>query len=221
LSDFDDDEPNKGSARNDDPREPRGSNPAADDDWDDDDWDDDDRGGRRDMTLIIVIAVAVAVIALVVILTRPKDDKTPNPGTTAPTQTTGGGGPCKDWPAIIGGAGKSVASGEGVYVWSDFQGWHVRSSRTDPVVVKMTAPSAIKVKAKGNAVASSNSAPSVTLTIPPGDGKTGPDLDLDCNVSTVDIEVSANGTDVKPTEIKLGDSGKADSNPVTIARGTP
>ena len=200
---------------------------AGDDDWDEDDWDDDDdgggRGGRRDLTLIIAIAAGVAIIALVVILTRPKSDNTATTeGGTTPAGATTSTKPnfCDDWPAIIGGDGKNVSKGEGVYIWSDFTGYHLRSNRTDVVVVKATSPGSFKVKDKGNATASAAAGKSVTFTLPAGAGATGPDLDVNCESSAMTFEVTAGGNPVPAGEIKLGGSGKADANPVTLTRGT-
>jgi hypothetical protein len=212
---------------------------AGDDDWDDDDWDDDDdgggRGGRRDLTLIIAIAAGVAIIALVVILTRPKSDN---------TATTDGGSPpagattavkgdlCPGWPGAFGGDGSNVAKGDGVYVWSGIvkakddghgstNAIHIRANRTEAVVVKVTASSAITVKAKGNATASAATGKDLTLTIPAGPGVDGPDLNVPCEATSLSFDVSSGGTAIPAGEIKVGGSAKATANPATFNRGDP
>lgn len=232
MSDFDDDDPRdedrprgrSGSGRGD-----GGQRPAQDDDWDDD-WDDDDEagGGRRDLTLIFAIIAAVAVIALVIVLTQKSSDKNDSTagGSTTPgqTQDSGGGTPptgggfCDQWPGAVGGNKATAVKADGVRIWSDFDGWHVRANRKDVTTIKLASPGTIKVKDKGNATATPDGK-DVALTIPAGDGSAGPDLDLDCTVSSITFTIQGGASSLPAGQIQVGDTGSADNNPVTFRRG--
>lgn len=222
---------------------------AVEDDWDDDDWDDDDGrggGGRRDLTLVIAIAGAVAVIALVVILTRPKDNNSSSSTTTpGATTTSARGGFCDGWPGALGGDGSNVSKGEGVYIWSGIvkgkdngkgssNGIHIRNNGTDPVEVKVdtayvanpakpstdTDPT-FTVTNKGTATASAASGKEVTFTLPAGKGTDGPDLAVPCGATTMAFDVTAGGSAIPATQIKVGGSAKAEANPANFTRGAP
>ena len=207
--------------------------PAPDDDWDDD-WDDDDdgRGGRRDMTLVYAIVAAAIVIVLAVVLTRPKDDNnttaTNDGNGAATTQVTA---PVKNWQGPVGDAvGKDGAdaqkraqSAPGVYIWTDFGGWHLRSNNTSDVKVTVTADQVrVKKTDDGKDDDEKNDAPFATeteVTLPAGDGKTGVGLDLGTSES-VSFTVTRDGQNIPATEIFLGGAeGVADANPVAIVKG--
>ncbi len=201
-----------------------------DDDWDDDDWDDrgsgSGPGGRKDLTIPLAILAAVLAIVLVVVLTQDSgsdsDDAGGNDtpaGSTAPAGGEGEGPLCGNWPAAFGGDGSNVASGEGVYVWSDFGGIHVRSNGADPVVVKIVASSTIKVASPGDGVeTSAESGTEITATLPAGAGTAGPDLDVPCDTQTIGFEVTKGGAPVDAATIKVGGSGTAEANPASFTR---
>ena len=195
---------------------------AADDDWDDD-WDDrrgGGGGGRRDLTVVFGIVIAALVIALVVVATR---DNGNGSGDNAGGNGGGGGkdkgGFCGDWPAALGGQGKNVAKSAGTYVWSDFQGIHVRSNNTDPVTVKVVGNKEFAVTKPGAGVqASAEKGAEVSFEIPAGEGTSGPDLNVGCEVTSIGFEVTKAGTKVEPEAIKVGDSSVADANPAQFSR---
>ena len=201
-----------------------------DDDWDDD-WDDDGRGGRArpDMTLILAIIGAVVVIAIVVIVTRPSNKSNNNaapPTATAPGQTAGTpattGPLCPNWPGKVGGNGAVATKSAGIYIWSDFHGFHIRANETSPTTVKVSAPSDMTVTALGGATASSHTGKLITLTLPAATGTTGPDLNIDCTAATATFDVAASSGGALPaSSIKVGDSATADNNPVVFTRGQP
>jgi hypothetical protein len=128
---------------------------------------------------------------------------------------------CEDWPGVVGGHQTDVSSSTGVHIWSDLGGWHLRNNGPTEVVVKISAAGTMTVKAHGGATASTGSGKLITLTIPAGDGADGPDLDIPCEATSVTFQVSSAGADVSPTQIKVGDAGTADSDPVTFTRGQP
>jgi hypothetical protein len=231
VSDFDDepidDEPPARSKR------PAKAAPApVDDDWDDD-WDDEDDGGRgrKDLTLVYAVVAAAIVIVLAVVLTRPTDDEgttaTPSEGgatTEAPAEIV------KNWQGPVGDAvGENGADAQaraleapGIYVWTDFQGWHVRSNRTDEVVLTLTATQ-VRQKTSDDYDNSNDEAdlPFLTetvVTIPPGDGSTGVGFDLGGSESAT-FAFTVNGQSVPATEIFLGGGdGVADANPVVFTK---
>ena len=210
-----------------------GSKPVPDDDWDDD-WDDEDdrgRGGKRDLTLVYAVVSAAIVIVLAVVLTRPKDDnssdsadKGGNESTTQPAELV------KNWQGPVGDAvGKDGAdaqkraeSAAGVYIWTDFGGWHLRSNNTQDVSVTVTADQVrVKKTDDGDDSDESGDAPfstETTVTLPAGDGKDGVGLDLGTSESAT-FAVTIGGKDIPADQIFLGGAeGVADQNPVTFVK---
>ncbi len=194
--------------------------PVADDDWDDD-WDDEPpRRGGRDLTLVYAIIAAAVVIVLAVVLTRPDDSGDDATGATG----DGGTGTTaiqKNWQGPVGadiGEGGSqvqarIAGEDGVFIWTDFEGWHVRAKQPGEVTVVVRAET-VTDKAKGGEPASE-----VTVVLPAGgDGTTGADLDLGGSESA-SFEVSVDGTPVAAEVIKVGGGDAvADANPVTFTK---
>jgi hypothetical protein len=232
VSDFDDepiaeDRPNAGGRVG--AKAPRAqAQKPRDDDWDDD-WDDEDdgRGGRRDMTLVYAIAAAAIVIVLAVVLTRPKDNNNSSGdqnGSSAPQEIV------KNWPQAVGDAVGNkgvdaqarVKTGKGVYIWTDFYGWHVRSNYDQPVVVTVEAET-ISVKDTDdyddkNEKKNPPTVAKVDLQFPAGDGSTGKGFDL-AGAEQVTFTVTANGTPLDKGLIKLGGgSGEASENPFTLTK---
>ena len=236
MSDFDD-EPTEGVEAN----EPKGSavdaatpeepvrkarsQPVPDDDWDDD-WDDEDsdRGGKRDLTLVYAIVAAAIVIVLAVVLTRPSDDDStgdagPSGGTAA--ATTAPAAPVKNWQGPVGDAvgqnGKEAQAraetAEGIYIWTDFGGWHLRNNGAEEATVTIAAD---QVKEGGG---DGSFATEATVTLPAGDGKEGKDIDLG-NSESATFTITIGGTNVPAEKIFLGGAeGVADANPVTFTKG--
>jgi hypothetical protein len=234
VSDFDD-EPTEGAEATDDAgavpaatrtkrSEPR---PVPDDDWDDD-WDDEDdeRGPKRDLTLVYAIVAAAIVIVLAVVLTRPKDDNgTTNGNEGAAATTTAVAAPVKNWQGPVGDAvGKDGADaqkraegGEGVYIWTDFGGWHLRNNNTQEVTVTVSAD---KVRQKSGDGKGDDApfATELTVKLPAGDGAEGVEIDLGDSENATFV-VKAGGKDVPADQIFLGGAeGVADANPVTFVK---
>ena len=207
------------------PRQRRREDWDDDDDWDeDDDWDDrpgrgGGGGGRRDLTIVFAVIAAVLAIALVVVAT--KDDGGSTDGATGGGGSGGQeeGGFCGDWPAALGGAGKNVSTGAGVYIWSDFGGIHIRSNNTEAVTVKTVGNKEFTVTKPGDGVqASADKGSEITFQLPAGDGTSGPDLNVGCEVTSIGFEVQKGTAKVPPDAIKIGDSAVADANPAQFTR---
>lgn len=189
----------------------------ADDDWDDD-WDDEPpRSGKRDMTVVYAIVAAAIVIVIAVVLTRPKGDDTPAASSDGTTEET-----IRDlqWQGPVGEAvgdvDARISSETGVFIWTDFEGWHVRSNLEDPVTVDVTADTIVVKDADGEP--SGETKTEVSETIEPGNPNVGVDLDLGFS-SNASFTVTVNGTPVPANEIKLGGgTGQADANPVTFTK---
>lgn len=243
MSDFDD-EPTEGLEATDGPdgaaddaapaapTKKARSQPVPDDDWDDDDWDDDNgRGGKRDLTLVYAIVAAAIVIVLAVVLTRPSDDNgTDSGGNASGATTTQPAAPVKNWQGAVGDAvGKDGADAQkraeaatGVYIWTDFGGWHLRSNNSQDVSVTVAADQVrVKNTDDGDDGDESSDAPFATETVvnlPAGDGKDGVGLDLGTSESAT-FTVTIDGTNVPADEIFLGGAeGVADANPVTFTK---
>jgi hypothetical protein len=230
VSDFDD-EPAEGLEATDGPavaaaepapaRKPR-PQPDPDDDWDDD-WDDDDDGGRgggkRDLTLVYAIVIAAIVIVVAVVLTRPKDDNSSNTtggGNTPAGATTEAKAPEKNWQGAVGDAAgeaqKRAESGPGIYIWTDFTGWHLRQNGDAEVKVAVVAP---QVRTGGD---DSEFKEQAEVTLPAGNGSQGADLDLGSS-ETAAFTVTVNGANVPADQIFLGGAeGVADQNPVSFVK---
>lgn len=239
MSDFDDEptegpeatEPGAGAPAAEAASKAARSKPVPDDDWDDDDWDDDDtgRGGKRDLTLVYAIVAAAIVIVLAVVLTRPKDDDASSGGGSGAT-TTAVAEIVKNWQDGVGDAvGKDGAdaqkraeSAEGVTIWTDFGGWHLRNSNTQDASVTVTADQVrVKKTDDGDDGDESGDAPfatETTVTLPGGDGKDGIGLDLG-NSESVTFTVTIDGQNVAADQIFLGGADAvAGANPVTITK---
>lgn len=202
---------------------------AADDDWDDD-WDDDAAGPKRDLTLVYAVVAAAIVIVLAVVLTRPKDDNGSDANADGSATTTAPAEFVKNWQGPVGDAVGAegadakarVAAAPGVYIWTDFQGWHVRSNRTDDVVVTVAAPQ-VRQKATddyddGDEKSDAPFKTDAVVTIPAGDGSEGPGFDLGGS-ETATFTVTAGGQPIPAAEIFLGGAeGVADANPVTFTK---
>lgn len=241
MSDFDD-EPIEGSeatgeaAKDASAKDPSAKSgrqtPATDDDWDDD-WDDEDTSrSKRDMTLVYAVVAAAIVIVLAVVLTRPKDDSTgsDNNASTPASATTEAAPPSKNWQGPVGDAvGKDGAdaqkraeSAEGVYIWTDFGGWHLRSN--NPKAVKVTvAADQVRVKATddgddGDEDGNAAFATETVVDLPAGSGTDGVGLDLG-NSEKATFTVSIDGQNVAADTIFLGGGdGVADQNPVIFVK---
>jgi len=239
VSDFDD-EPTTDAAVDDDgwddevapkpPRRPR-KPPADDDDWDDD-WDRDDRGGRKDMTLVYAVVAAAIVIVLAVVLTQDKDSGSNDgaPANGAQTNTSQPAAPEKNWQGAVGDAvgdkgsdaQSRAESAPGVYIWTDFWGWHVRNNGTSDVVVTVAAD---QVRVKDSDDYNDDNEDSTTafkteaqVTLPAGDGSTGSGFDLGVSESAT-FTVTAGGENVPAEQIMLGGGeGVADESPVTFTK---
>ena len=216
-------------------RRPRRTRPA-DDDWDDD-WDDD--RPKRDMTLVYAVVAAAVVIVLAIVLTNGKDDDgdaatgtaaapAASPDATEPVQ------PDKVWQGPIGeelGDGGSqveerATSGPGVYLWTDFCGWHVRNNGDAEITVTVTAPKVRQRAEEGKLVGEecqgdegdAELATETAFAVAAGDGTTGEGFDVS-DSETVTVAITRDGQPVPPAEIKLGGGdGVASENPVTFTK---
>ena len=208
----------------------------ADDDWDDD-WDDDDRP-KRDLTLVYAVVAAAIVIVLAIVLTNGNDDQgsdtqttaaaTASPDATEPAQ------PNKVWQGPVGeelgDAGSQMeeraTSGPGIYLWTDFCGWHVRNNGDAEIAVTITGPK-VRVRAEEGVLGdgecqgdegSAEFGTEASFTVAPGDGSTGEGFDVS-DSETVTVEITRDGQPVPPAEIKLGGGdGVASENPVTFTK---
>ncbi|MEO6989844.1 MAG: hypothetical protein ABI239_14500 [Aquihabitans sp.] len=210
------------------PSKGKGGPPAKDswdDDWDDDDWEDDDRGGGGlDLRLVGAVVAAIVLVVLVVLFTRDDGDDdakqgesaTPN-GQTEPADDKGGF--CGNWPADVGGDGSNATVVDGIHVWSDFGGIHLRSNMDQPVTVKLSGNSDFSVSEPGTgAKLSAQDGKAITVDFDPGDGSIGPDFDVSCNVTVLTIEASDAEGLLETTEINIGGSSLATENPYKLVR---
>ena len=196
------------------------------DDWDDeDDWDDrpgrggGNGGGRRDLTIVFAVIAVVLAVALVVVATKDTGSNSDATGGTGGGNNKPKGDLCGNWPASLGGDGKNVSSGAGVYLWSDFDGIHVRSNNAEPVKVTVVGNKEFAVTKPGAGVqASADKGTEITFDLPAGAGTAGPDLNVPCATTSLGFEVAKAGASVPPQTIKVGGSAVADANPAQFTR---
>lgn len=194
---------------------------AWDDDWDDDDWDDDDRGGGGlDLRLVGAIAAAVVLVVVVLLFTRDDKDSGKDEAEDPIELAEGGdGGLCGNWPAPFGGDGSNATVTEGVHLWSDFGGIHVRSNLDEPVTVKLSGNSDFTVTDPGTAAElSAPEGKKITVDFEASDGSDGPDFDLSCFVTVLTVEVTGADGLVEASEINIGGSSVATDNPYKLVR---
>ena len=225
MSDFDD-EPTEGLEATDDPAaavppKKARSQPDPDDDWDDD-WDDDDTG-RGPKPAAIVIGLAV-------VLTRPKYDPATTDAPEGASATTAVAAPVKNWQGAVADAvgengkdaQKRAEGADGVYIWTDFGGWHVRNNNTQEVAITIAADQVRQKKTDDGDDGDENGdapfATEGTVTLPAGDGSTGAGLDFG-NSENATFTVKIGGKDVPADQILLGGAeGVAEENPVTFVK---
>ena len=198
-------------------------NDSWDDDWEDDDWDDGGRGGGLDLRLVGAIVAAVVLVVLVVLFTRDdgkdtKNDQAATPsGETKPAEDKGGF--CGNWPAAFGGDGSNATVTDGVHVWSDFGGIHVRSNLDEPVTVKLSGNSDFSVTNAGTAAKlSAKKGKEITAEFAASDGSDGPDLDVSCFVTVLNVEVTGADGPLDANQINIGGSSVATENPYKLVR---
>ncbi|MCU1452083.1 MAG: hypothetical protein JWN46_229 [Acidimicrobiales bacterium] len=204
---------------------------------------------RRDRTTLYVAVAALVVIAVLAILLVTKKSGGNNsaaPTTGASTPQSGQGGTttpklCGNLPPELGGQAGTAASGPpGVYIWNDFYNVHIRAkggaytikvSGSAPVKVKDAPAAAAESKAYGPSFTDWAAAKSkggsalvagnvVTISVPASSAPLGPNLDVSCDVKAMTVDVSSPAGPVPASDIHLGDSGKAISNPLPINRET-
>lgn len=216
-----------------------------DDDDDDDDGDYDDYddyyGGppryrdpssrpRRDLLIVIGVAAVVIIALLVVVLLKDnKDtksvDSAGSPGSSQPSNgstSTAPKGFCGDWIGPVGGEPTALKSRSGVYVWSGFDGWHVRARGPElgAVAVKISGQAPIKVNklVPGSVVKSSPTPVGVKLTIPSGPDAQGADLTIDCSSTSLQFEVTSKGRPLPEDKIVIGVSAHPIGPTFTLQR---
>lgn len=189
------------------------------DDWDDDDWDDEPSSSSTDTRLIAVVVVAAVAIIAVILLTRgdggadrPEASDTPPESVTEEEN--------RDWPWDLGGQGESISE-DGLHLWSDLDGIHLRAVGDTPITVVFTADDPVSVKDAGTGVtASTDEGEEITFELPAGsDGSDGPDLDVSGWVGRFSVEATTPDGPLELDRFHVGDSAQARSNPATFERG--
>jgi hypothetical protein len=119
-------------------------------------------------------------------------------------------------------AQKRAESAEGVYIWTDFGGWHLRAN--NPKAVKVTvAADQVRVKKTddgddGDEDSNAAFATETVVDLPAGNGSTGAGLDLG-NSEKATFTVTIDGQNVPADTIFLGGGdGVADQNPVIFVK---
>jgi hypothetical protein len=172
--------------------------------------------------LLAIAAFAVIIVTVATMASREGTEESVSANTAVSDTPTTEAEAARDlqWqgPVIesVGDVPTRIAAEVGVFIWSDFDGWHVRSTLDDPVTVTVTADAIVELSGSGEATDETVSG--VTATIEPGDGTEGLDLDLGFSTSAT-FSINVDGDPLPANEIKLGGSGQAEQNPVSFAKG--
>lgn len=143
------------------------------------------------------------------------------PTTLPPGAPTDG---CGDWDTAFNFPPKEIS--EGVYIWSDFQGWHVRLSGTaltelsGSVTGQYMPP--LQNKTGGDVTVTPDEAGNrLTFTIRPGMEPVGFDFSAGCKQKELTFDLTSNGTSVPVEQIHLGDRGAVKEYPLVARRTIP
>lgn len=142
--------------------------------------------------------------------------------TTLPPGATPTG--CGDWDTAFNFPPKEIK--EGVYIWSDFDGWHIRLSGTvvpelsGSVTGQYTPP--VQGQTGGDVVVTPDEAGKrLTFTIKPGMEPVGFDFSTGCKQKELTFDLTTNGAAVPFEQIHLGDRGAVKEYPLVARRTLP
>lgn len=143
--------------------------------------------------------------------------------TTLPPGATPTG--CGDWDTAFNFPPKEIK--EGVYIWSDFEGWHVRLSGTSvpeltgSVTGQYMPP--IQGQTGGDVVVTPDEAGKrITFAIKPGMEPVGFDFSAGCKQKELTFALATtNGVQVAVDQIHLGDRGAVKEYPLVARRTLP
>ncbi|WP_426570848.1 hypothetical protein [Aquihabitans sp. McL0605] len=132
---------------------------------------------------------------------------------------------CGDWDSAFNFPPKEVA--DGVYIWSDFQGWHVRlagtavsslrGSVTGQYVPALQSPTT----AQGVKVTKDDLGKALKFDLVAGEKPVGFDFSAGCRQKELTFDLTSNGTSVAPETIHLGSRGVVKEFPLVARRTLP
>ncbi|MCU1455744.1 MAG: hypothetical protein JWN46_3890 [Acidimicrobiales bacterium] len=191
--------------------------------------------GKGDVGVVVGVAVVVVLALLGVALTRttPSGPAVARAGLPAPAAF------CGNVPSVLGGQSQVADAGPaGVYIWNDFQNFHVRA-KGSAVTIRLTGSAPIGVKqapaagieqatygasfaawdaAKARGASATVSGNSLTIRIPASTAALGPNIEVGCGVKSLQLQVDGPGGPLPITDVHLGASGQAPANPFRIER---
>lgn len=162
-------------------------------------------------------------IIIAIVLTRPSNEDQPSAqqqgGPAAPVSTEGDAPVELQWQGPVGEAADRaearIAAETGVFIWTDFFGWHVRADVDQDVQVKVVVDDAV-VQKDADDQPIGDPGPEFIGTIVAGDAA-GIDLDLQFS-NNATFEITVGGELLPADQIKLGGVGQAMANPVVLAK---
>lgn len=165
----------------------------------------------------------------------PADDATPQltsqqapwgapqltPSTLPPGATPHG---CAEWDGAFNYSGKTLT--DGVYIWSDFDGWHLRLAGTSirelsgSVTGRAVPP--LKSKTPGDVrVVENEHRRRIEFTVRPGPEPVGLDFEAGCEEQELTFDLKTDGAPVPVEAVHLGHRGVVDEYPLVARRTLP
>lgn len=143
------------------------------------------------------------------------------PTTLPPGATTDG---CGDWDTAFNFPPKEIS--QGVYIWSDFDGWHIRLSGTDVPELSGSVTGQYMPPVQGQTggdvtVTPDEAGKKVSFTIRPGMEPVGFDFSTGCKQKELTFDLTTNGAPVPVDQIHLGDRGAVKEFPLVARRTIP
>ena len=144
------------------------------------------------------------------------------PSTLPPGATLTG---CGTWDAAFNNPPTEVA--DGVFIWSDFDGWHVRLAGANPATVtgsvtgQVTPTLQSEATAPGVEVKQDDAAKRLTFNLTGGEVPVGFDFSAGCKQKELTFDLTTAGTAVAVDRIRLGSKGVVKEYPLVARRTLP
>lgn len=177
---------------------------------------------------LVILAASVAVLlsafAGVALSTQPVPDEKTLKDPTSDDEIKG----CErgNWPRLAFGAPKEVQTGTltDVAVWLDFDGWHIRNGTDEEVTGKVYAvgrSSVTPVETPEGTAAGTVVPSALDFTLERGSVESGVDFTVNCDFHVLAFELTWQGAPVPADRVRVGQTGYAEANPVTLRREMP
>lgn len=131
---------------------------------------------------------------------------------------------CGDWDSAFNFPPAEIT--EGVYIWSDFEGWHVRVAGTAVPELSGSVTGQYMPPLQGQtegivSVTPDEAGKRLTFSMAPGGEPVGFDFSAGCNQKELTFDLTTEGTSVPFEQIHLGSRGAVKEYPLVARRTLP